>query len=291
MGIFYSAGVTGSATLGSSFERYFEYNGIAPAYGLGYSLIAPFTKTANGTTIGSVQRDWIAGLDFDVMVMKIRVGYLGSQGLFTNVSQDKLRLFATSLLSDQLKQLSYLKAGIDRLELIKEIGQSSAFLRRLTIASPATAATGAVSDDFRTRERNAIGFLTAHLEQYSVARMFDVRAAMAVHPTRFLHEAAVAFHNEKYFVAPGATGEESKSTGSGGRVSVGYVRLPALPALGVDGGPKFTMSVELRTTYGDRDKGIPMRIMIRRNDPEILSTFPFARDAWNIYWALGFGGI
>jgi hypothetical protein len=287
---FYSAGVTGSATFDTSAERYLAYNGIAPTYGLVYSLLAPALGTSNDPSIGSVQRDWIGGVEADAQVAKIRVGYLGSKGLFTNVTQDKLRLFLSSLLTEELKELTYLKAGLDRLALLKELGETSLYLRKLAIPSPQTAATG-VSDDFRAKERDAIDFLTTHFQQYSIAEHIDASVAAAFRPSAFLHELSVGYHNANFFVPAGATQEDSQRIGEGYRFSMGYVRLPSLPAMGADGGGKLTLSVELKTTWGGNVEGIPMKIIIRRNDPEILSTFPFARDAWNIYWALGVGGI
>jgi hypothetical protein len=29
------------------------------------------------------------------------------------------------------------------------------------------------------------------------------------------------------------------------------------------------------------------RLVFRRNDPEVLSVFPYAYDAWNLYWSVG----
>ena len=295
-GIFYAASVTGTAVFDDSLTRYFGYNGIVPAYGMYYSLAAPFSDTSTDPGLGKVQRDWIGGVSLDSQFGHMRVGYLGSSGLFTNITEEHVRAFLTAVVQDQFKELPLFKGGIDRLpwrfldqEVQPYVGMTSAYARKVQFVSPAL--QGAEPEPREALEERATAdFWTSHFEHRGLGSVLDFAAAWGMEPNAFLHELRGAIHTPGFHL-PGVGpdplgGDYGDLNAGGGLLSVGMVRLPRMPEMGVDGGKKLTVSFEAQGRF----EGGFLKLSIRKNDPETLAMFPFAQDAWNVYWVVGTGG-
>ncbi len=296
VGLFYSASVTGTAVFDDSLSRYFFYNGLVPAYGLYHSLTAPFSDTSGDTGLGKVQRDWIGGLSLDSEYGHLRVGYVGSSGLFTNITQAHVRAFVTAVATDQLSDLPLFKAGVDRLpwRFLDEgvqpyVGMTSAYARKLQFVSPVEPEGADEALDV-LEDRASSNFWTSHFEHRSLGSVLDLHAAWASAPHSFLHEFRGALHSPSFHSASlgpdplgGDFGDLARMGGA--LLSVGMVRLPRMPEMGVDGGKKLSVSFELQGNFG----GTFLRLSIRKNDGETLAMFPYAQDAWNVYWVVGGG--
>lgn len=206
-------------------------------------------------------------------------------GLYTNISQNRLKLLAESVLSEEFSELSYLKAGIDRFPSIKKLftgelpkkdsskkeveeppdkeSLTSFYGRKVILHIPRRGA------DAVPLEPGKMGFWSIHAEQANIAQLFDVALAAGVAPTPVLHEARIGLHTPEF--------HSKEESGIG--ISLGAVQLPATYMLAQQPGLRMALRIE------GRYKQI-VRMALYRNEPDTLSSFPYAYDAWTYYFSV-----
>jgi hypothetical protein len=258
------------------------YQGPTAPLSVGQHKVLP---SIGGSHFG-VSSDYVIGGRADAGGTSVYLGYLGSSlgdGVYTNITEEKLRLLLSAALGGKLDDLFYLKAGFDqvrgllqgdlfrdpkpRSEEEKGVSKTSLFARRLQFLPPQPS----VPDD-APRDLRHVSFWTTHLEQLNIGGMVDATLAVSLKPV-FVSEATLGLHTPGF--------NEATASPFGFRVLLGAVELPPMTYFAQPGGRKLmvTAEVKARTSF---------YLSLRRNDADILSVFPYAYDAWNIYFKMGF---
>lgn len=283
IGLFYAGSITGSVMQhpSDSFwnNRTFTSYRYA-ALGMLATYVAPLAPTlnsSNGPT--SVEGDFIVGAKFSIpkrpKLGRMYLAYAWSQGIFTNLNSEKLKILASFLLDDDFKTLALAKAGLDRLGLGDQLGKLSLYAQRRLIRGPLSSVK--YDPDFGTRPTRELNdgalpweqagdtaLSTFHLQSFELGGVVDLFAAYAITPKPFLHQAVAVYRQplmEGVLLSAGA----------------GVVQMPDLPWYGVEGGLKFTGFV-----------GVGEVLRIGYNDVPTLDIFPFAQDATQISISLHF---
>lgn len=287
LGLFIGGSVTYSRLGQEAFTRY----AAAPWALFGYSIVpilaAPFKRIDYQNGITTLASDVVLGVSLHVPGIDGRLGLIASKGVYANLGQPQTRLFAGAVLGDEYKRLLYLRSGFR--DIATGLGLTSLYARMLplTALQQFDAAGNVVeSDAVRTR------FMTAHLEQLNIGKLIDVTSAIAWEPSPMLHEARVAIHTEGYRPAPAKPKdldkEQYKAEPFGIIATAGIVRMPPMWYYGQEGGNRLSLRVDMvGTAFDEKDKDFPFtsRVLIglRYNEPEVLSVFPYARNAWDLY--------
>ena len=289
LGFFYTASYTLPVVVGEGLNRgtYAYATVMGPALSWFMSPIRLLgKKTFNKILPGDM--DGVVGGSLNTKVGSAYVGYVFSQGVFGDIDLPELKSFVTTVLGQQFKELSYLKGGLRQFDyfsdsLAETIGRSSLYGRKLQLVPPQAPGITELAD-----RQNLIDFVTVHFEQTDIARYVDARVAYTATPVAELHQASVSVHTEDFSVNRGPRvqrGDQGdKKIPFEASLTAGVVSLPNLWYYGVEGGRRLSLTAEM--AYG------PARASIRRNDPEVLSTFPVAYDAWSFFIGVGtaFGG-
>lgn len=203
---------------------------LAPLYAMAAPAIGPQQFGENQTT---TFLDWVAGVQVSPYSVDLRVGYLGSRGLYTNLSERRSKLFARAALQANWSHLPYLMGGLDELpfsdEIKGRIGRTWVFGRRLEWWTAEQQAEAAASSPEDIRD---IALTTGHIEQYWIKDRFDVKVAWSVQPTITLHQLTGAIRTDGYGEDP-----DSGRASAQGRLEAGLVTLPDLTSSGVVAGP------------------------------------------------------
>ena len=274
-------------------------SGFVPyAYGLGTAMAGPlatipltYLDVGNEDGTSSLAGDYMLGASVDVFGEgHARVAWVGTTGVYTNLTGTRVRLFAAAAL-DQLASLEYFRGGLDRQFLAQGIGFSSLYLRQKNL-SAASADTTAVDQVPKRR------FTTSHVAQENIGDIVDVHFAYALAPDLFVHDLRVGLHTPAY-----GRGKQVLREGKGMydlegmqdagimgiplSASAGQVQLPELPWWGVEGGSKIVIEVEAFILFPSSDTGgLMLFYTFKANDPETLSSFPYAQDALSHYLTL-----
>jgi hypothetical protein len=302
--LFYAASITGTTIPTSHFVRggNLLLAGPLTTFGsIGAPLLPKSLQDSNidlgdGGLNGNLHADYIIGGAFDLGDLNVRAGYVGSSGFFSNVTEEKLRLFVSSILQEQFSSLAYLRGGLDRLpleQLASGLGYSSLFGRKIQYSLPVAGVDGLPDKDLR--HALAVDFWSVHTELLQIGRNFQLGAALAVKPSVFLHDlhGGLVF-GEPFELPPDRSDSSSDShrrssfdalfddgpVRRGFSLKAGLVELPRMPFYGVAGGQHLQVSALAR--YG------LFQLAVTRNDPELLALFPFAVDAWNVGLSVGF---
>lgn len=289
-GVFYSGSVTKaqlSTTMGTvaegtmlnTFGAFYLYN----------PFLGPVATVADLGSSGleSAEFDYVAGASYDLTYINAYAGYVGSQGFFTNLTQQNLRLFLTSLISDQFSQFSFFKMGIDKLAIVpsllsnKGAGLTSAYVRRLQVVPPQGQAAVQINAD-TLRDAATYALTTVHAEQLSVMQIADIIGAVSASPKVGFHQLIAAVHTPNFHKVLDTKQTEASSSlynATGGIVKIGMVNVPAQPYYAAPGGTYFHFAAEIRGPGG--------RLALRFNDPDILAVFPFATNSVSFNWTLG----
>jgi len=261
--VFYAASVTQTTTM----PRAVMWT--APIFSLYTLAFAPVVgRSHTGTGVDAYTVDWIGGAYFGSDVISVQAGYTGGQGLYLDVTQEKIALFVNTLFDDglSLEDANYLMTGIQGFDpakeniLPEEVGVTSAFYRRKTLID-------SVEPDLVEQLR------TGHLQQEDLGGLVDLRAAWQFGDQARLHEASIAVHTRQYIKRLDRDPDEPQLYLRGG-----IVNLPDLPTMGVNGGIRPTVHADFKAySFGDV-KG-DVRVSVRVNDPELLVIFPYAYNA------------
>ena len=272
LGLFYSASVTfGMLAESSGFVRGLLWSGAWPMYSAVPLIAAPLAgawDTSAGASAFAL--DYVAGATLNLKLLDARLGYSGARGLYGGVSQPQSHLFGSVLLREKLSSLTQFKGGLDRLSLGAGPGQrggaSSVYARGLPLTEVADPST---NDGTSVLTR----LLTAHVEQEDLLDVFDVSAAYAWEPSPSLHLLSVAAHTPGYSLGtPGVDG-------LAWRVEVGWVALPEMAWIGVEGGGHLLIRVDTLKSIDVGDDRLRAVFGVQRNDPEQLALYPFGVNA------------
>lgn len=278
----------------------------SPFLGAGFILGAP---------IGFYQRQFTRddfSLTFDAIigatlqsedVGSVTVAYVGSKGLYTNLSQKHVDAFlglvyrqATDTVKQGVEEKSqsllddipYLRSGFSTLDwlvgdAVETVGSTSLYARRLRYEGIAPTSVG--RDDLAEVETAATNLGTAHLEQYQLAEFIDLRLAGAWEPEPFLHEAslgvALGAALPEHILVERLT-QDQIDAGEfffGLRASAGVVQMPDTWYYGVEGGYRFRFAVDI--SMGGFEDGSYRLFFLSfgMNRAETLALFPYAKDA------------
>ena len=293
---FYAASAAGGAFVLGAQERVL-WGMTLPPFGLGYAVTAPvfgardFAVTRPAEEVSDPVReeynrmtlDYVAGLQYGNDLFAVRAGYVASAGAYGHAEIVGLRLFATSVLSNEFEDLSYLTAGISSLrafseDLQQQIGRTALFVRKLQYDSPRL--TQPATWEPIGPGTHAIDFWTTHLEQTDVADYVDLQLAAAFRPKTLLHIGRVGVHTKGHrleeMLADDPEGVEDLEEGvpSAG-VTLGVIGVPAMPYYAEEGGTAFSATAEARVTSAE----YAIRLLYQYNDPELIAMFPFAIGA------------
>jgi hypothetical protein len=285
LGLFYASSMTGTVLAPNIGGR--AVNGTFWAFDLAMASVggAKVEELSDESDIngGNTQADFIVGAQYDLGFVQARAGYVGTTGLFTNVSQSDLRLFFTSVFEAEMGNVPYLRTGIDRLpldELDLEGAMASLFVRKVRMVAPFEPQANAAQDLASLRDAASFDRWTGHLQQLSIAKHIDVLAAADFRSGVSLHELRAGWHTEGFHRLVPTDPDDDVQPEEGWGIHAGYIHVPDMYYYGLQGGAKLSLTAEARAPVG--------RIKISRNDPELLAVFPFAYDAWSFSWELGF---
>jgi hypothetical protein len=246
---------------------------IPPGY---YWFAAPFTGPWEYENRGlSISGDFIAGAQLGVFDTNLAVGYIGTKGLYTNLSQEKIRAFATAALAREFSELAYLKGGLDRLKTVQE-GLTSVYARKVVFSPPPIP----TADGFELPDVDGTPLWTGHLEHANIAKLVSVKSAVAVSPSVFLHDLRASIHTDEFYSDPVHTEYSHREDGAAA-FTLGTVRIPENQAVGQDGKQLLSVQGELR--YFGEGEGIgDLGFQLAFNDPEILTRFPSASNVFSL---------
>ena len=250
---------------------------IPPGY---YWFAAPFTGPWEYENKGlSISGDFIAGAQLEVFDTNLAVGYIGTQGLYTNLSQETIRAFATAALAREFSELAYLKGGLDRLNTVQE--QLTSIFARKVVFSPPPVPT---AEGLEIPDEDGVEMWTGHFEQANFMKILSLRSAVAVTPNVFLHDLALSVHTDEFHSDPVHTETSHRESGAAS-FTLGTVRVPENRALGQEGNQLLSVQGQIR--YFGEGEGIgDLGFGIAFNDPEILTRFPSASNVFS----MNFGG-
>lgn len=283
VGVFYAVSVNGYGVHASPTTR-FTAPYLLAAVDTAYAFAAPFLPA--GDDVGqrfTLTWDWIGGVSLAPGSLDLRLGYVGSRGLYTNLDEERSRLFVRSVVSavpgavGTVADLPYLAAGFDRLpgaqRLEERIGRTRLFGRRLEWW-----ATAPGEDAART---GRLDLYTAHLEQQGLAaQRLDLKLVAGVAPEPFVHEASLGWHSPGY-----TTDHRDFAADFGFGVWGGLVWMPPAAAYGVRPGLHPTFTVDLGARLGDSSSGDRgyLHAGLRLNDTATLDVHPYAVDAVAVF--------
>ncbi len=276
-GVFYNASVTGAYAAGSGAHRGMVGT-VATVSSIYYGLVAPFFPAGSRESDdGVVTWDWIAGVEATPGTLAIRAGYVGSQGAYFQAAESRTGAFFGAAANQGFAAVPYLRGGVEHLVIpdwADTVGRSSLFGRKLVLPGVVGASPDQTESDF----------LTGHVAQEGIYRYVDVWATYAVRPTPFFHELRVGGHTANYL------GIDEDDEGWGVRGTAGFVTMPTRIDLDVEGGRRFSGSIEANYQLPGRNEYGLVEMSLRYNDPQVLALFPYAEDALDIYFSLQFGG-
>ena len=288
---FYSAGVASTLfTPGGAVGRYLYPTFIG---GLGWFYAAAAPLLGAGTSrhdVYSITSDYIAGLQLHGgKLVAASAGYIGSKGLYANVSLPVIRAFVSSALTENVKELGYLRGGFDALDwalpksALETVGSTSIYARSLR--SYATPPVGVASEP--TKDTSFRSLLTGHFEQMKIAGHFDLVSAFTVKPKPDLYHLSIGYSpsnpEPSYWEAKRRIARPYDREHTEFRFEIGIVKLPDQTYYGVKGGPKFHAAIDLIGVW------IGGKLSIRLNDADVLANFPYAYNALHLYFIFPFG--
>jgi len=271
--VFYAGSITGSVVHFPS-EQYFN-NPIYTTYawalgGIGLTYAAPLAVLMNRDDNGpqSAAGDFVAGAAVSVPKHEdlgtFRLGYAYSGGLYTNIASDRIKLLASALLTDQIRELALARLGFSGVIVAEAAGRSDAFVRRKLLKPAADEPEPQALSAARAATTGSLNLDTVHVNQRNIGGVLSVYGALAVQPRVFLHEGLVSamIPADELYLRHGA--------------SIGVMEMPAMPWYGVEGGRKLTFQIKLFAGM----------LSVGRNEAELMTNFPYAQDATFVHIGL-----
>lgn len=288
---FYAGAIT--ATVAPKEDERINDNLIWGLVGRGFGPIAPLMLGLGGTEyrdgMTSVRTSAVLGVNVASPWISGRLGYLGApgnRGLYTDFSADKVGAFVTAALMDGFQDINTLIAGVRKLgaQSREAPGMLSAYVRSLRMLPPQN--LGTLTDYQLPSLDDQVGAFrqtTAHLKPQDILELVDLDAVYLVEPIPQLYNLVGSLHTPGYYMR-GKPGETESAGGV--LVGGGLVNLPELPAYALRESKNINFHIE---AYGAMGNSFEGRMRFHINDPEYLTTFPFARNAWSFYYYLSVG--
>lgn len=256
-------------------------------------LTGPLRVTKNQSLADKFS--YVFGGSYELYGVSLYAGLIGTGqggGLYTNINENRLRLLLSTAWLDNFGELAYLKGGFS--EIPGLLGKRKNPFTSSSGSRPKEEKQAAPGDSltsfygrqikFTIPRRGAApveqavdpgkaSFWSTHLEQKNLLWFLDAAVALGVSPTVLLHEARVTLHTPREPDSPELS------------LSVGAVRLPALYMLAQQPGVRWAFRLEF--SLPERHTGNKaLGLSFYRNEPEVLTAFPYAYDAWAItLWA------
>lgn len=238
--------------------------------GHAYAVAAPFIGGLESDVgYASVLRlDYVAGVSVDAGIAEFGAGYVGSSGVYVTVYQNRINAYLRGLLQLDAQPedlLPFVAAGITGLTPLSRYLSTSFTdlgVQRSTwrLPSGATLADRWFGD---FRQKDIFGII-------------DIGLSYAWEPVPQFREISAGLHTRGYHQE--VESYESRRAAFG--VTAGVVSLPDLPEFNITGGQRFSFSADLLLYPNFPERGYT-RIALRRNHPDTLELFPYARDGWD----------
>lgn len=294
VGVFYTSSMTMASV--PSWQSPGVTRGLANAAAFTTPLVPAIRPIEKAATVAENEdlpaTAFVLGASYDVGPFNAYAGYQSSRGLFTNVTEDRLRAFFTGIVGNELRELTYLKAGLDRTpwlglgeDVARLVGFSTATVREVSVTIPHRVAPGGLDDLVAYRRAAAYNWWTTHLEQASIARIVDVGGALSVWPVAAPFEGHLSVHTPRFrapLLDPDTSVSELFSTEDfrvDAGATVGIVNLPDLAYLGQRGGQQPMFRFDVKIPFAS--------LSVQHNTPDILTAFPYAYGAWSVVWMVG----
>jgi hypothetical protein len=252
-----------------------------PMYAGSVLAFAPLARNGWQTQTGAsaFAMDWVAGVSFTSELLGARVGYAGSRGLYANLVENKLGLFASGVFGGQDEGLlGFFRGGIDRAplhKLAKGAGMTSLYWRDLPYGLTPSATTpdagGLLPENGRLK--------TIHFEQLNLGRQFDLAGAWATAPDSTLHHLLLGFHTPGFHEGRLADAEQ---TGPRFLLRGGLASVPGQAMLGLEGGRYASLRAEAGAAGKIDDALFVGSWAFLLNDPELLALYPYAVNALTV---------
>lgn len=276
--VFYASAVTQSL-MGSRAVSW-----VLPLFNLYPALAAPAVGNyRDGRGLFTYAVDWIGGASFQSDAVSVQAGYTGSQGLYFDVTQRKIALFANGVFADgvQWSDASYALAGVQQFDPLavgldqRAVGMTSLYYRDI----PSGGVLEEVVDGARTRVAERLR--TGHLRQEDIASLLDVRTSYEFGERFRVRELAAGIHTEGWHQRADDDVDGDLEAVS---LRAGVVNLPPQPLLGLKGGVRPTIVGDF--AYRESGAVLGVRGSIRMNDPDLLDLYPFAYNALGVNFEL-----
>ncbi len=245
------------------------YIGLAAVGGLPFLRLLgkdAFNKVMPGSA------DGIVGGYATVGPVRGYAGFVLSRGLFGDVSIPSYNSFVTAALAQEFSSLALVKAGLRDLLLDESVGRTSLFAQRIVLPAPRVDPAASTLDEL-SKDLTQVQVITAHVRQMNIGDYVDLKVAVGAVPKAFLHEAAVGVHSKDVGERRGIVFRSYQEAAFGWSASVGTTALPPLYYYAVEGGNRLFFKAEM--VYG------ALALFVRMNDPDFLTAFPYAHDAFN----------
>ncbi|MCS6900843.1 MAG: hypothetical protein RMJ98_14730 [Myxococcales bacterium] len=254
-------------------------------------LTGPLRVTKNQSLADKFS--YVIGGSYELYGVSLYAGLIGTGrggGLYTNINENRLRLLLSTAWLGNFEELAYLKGGFseipgllgkgknpfasssppnkseDKDELIDPTDSLTSFYgRQIKFTVPRRGAAPVE----QAVDPGKASFWSTHLEQKNLLWFLDAAVALGVSPTVLLHEARVILHTPREPNSPEVS------------LSVGAVRLPALYMLAQQPGVRWAFRLEFSLPHRRTGSKL-LSLSFYRNEPEILTAFPYAYDAWAI---------
>jgi hypothetical protein len=280
--------LAGSGTLWSAGRKNNERAGLAfgGLTGVALSLAAPFKRSFFENTLTT---DLILGTSLKhPSVGAVGVGYLASQGVFTNLTEHHVRLFATSLINDglALDRLPYLNVGISQFDWLigekveKTVGYIAPSFRQNVFLRPPVDLEGKGKEEPAEGDASLRNRLlrTINLDRYGASDFLDVKLSYAIEPEPALYEAALVLRTRSFLPERYLLQTLGKDPMIGARLTTGVINVPSLYYFGVPGGMKPRVQVDWMGYVPDL--GFRFYLTFGINSSDTLSVMPFAYNAF-----------
>jgi len=287
----YLAGSSSAHTLA---PREWNERAVSPFLGAAFIAASPvaFYQRQFVRDDFSLTFDAIVGLHADLEVAQLSAAYVGSKGLYTNVSSSRIGAFLGSVVRPDpeaekltLKSaLPYARGGFSDLdwvygEAVDTIGSTALFARNLQHQGVSSAPPG--SD--QALQTDSTSFSTLHLQQRKLGKFVDFNLAAATAPQVVLHEATVGLNigqalPEATVVSRIASDGFSDEDIEGIRFEAGVVNMPEQWYFADEGGMRFRWNVDVNLGGYEGDSYRLFFMSIGMNNAETLAVFPYATN-------------
>lgn len=276
LAVFYAASLNGLYAADIGMLR-----GIAPAVFAPVGVVEMYTapistgplKVGPGLhdLLGMANSEYVVGMRGEVAGVAAHAGFLGSDlgsGVYTNLTQEQVRLLATAVVRSGLDDVPLLQAGLVKSALPALLGASEAlrpslFVRKLRYDDPfvASGAAAAPADE----DRPGFALWTGHAGMATSIVDADLAAAWAPRPQ--VHELHLSVHTPNFDPTTAVDGAWDEPFGVA--LHGGFLGMPAMPWYGLEA--RSTPYVEAEARLG------PVFLQVGYNDRQILALYPYTR--------------